>query len=171
MKFVSTSALILVFLAIAAFAVGCASNPYYVSENTSNIANAILARPDTHITAINGKWDISSGQPFKPPFSCHWWYGVPRPEDYVDRLDCQNGMTKVKVQVKGHPDLYGVMAFNAVWNEGRGLATESYHVDIPDEYLQAAQAGKLTVVYEAYFDEEGSDFASWILWLSTQPLW
>ena len=65
--------------------------------------------------------------------------------------------------------------------KGKSPATRSYYIQVPKSYVNAAQGGKISVVYESYKCKSGyyqggnsvlgskSSYSSWVLWISDRP--
>ncbi len=96
------------------------------------------------------------------------------PEDYRNGL--RNGGRRVLITVPGlDKQLYGVLLFCALPDTAYGPAAFSYFVQIPQEYIEQAKSGLISVVWE---DVDWRDVdhnrtnshLSWILWISDRPL-
>lgn len=152
------------------------------------MSSGILATPGCTISAENNSFTIESGQEFQPPFQikCTEALGLPAPFDnfcYADPGDrvkeysdaLSRGAQRVRVTLPGvTKPLYGVLALFEVSSLGTGPGSRSYRIEIPQQYVDAAMGGRVSVVYESYL--RGTDLnywnagnvPSWILWLSDQ---
>lgn len=96
---------------------------------------------------------------------------------------------RVRVHVSGRDDpLYGRLAFFPVFSTADGSANRIYRLEIPQEYIERARGGNVSVVYQHYTADSRNPassvtgsirptggtiqgtFVSWALWLSDVPL-
>jgi len=150
------------FLLVPLFLVGCA---ILVKEGT-------LITPGTSIEAIDGSFRIESGQSFNTPFhskDCGAWKGVLDAADYKTGIGCGGKRVLVRAYGLSEP-LYGVLMFLPLPPTATGPASRSYQLEIPQNYIEAAEGGKVSVVYESAAAIDGS-YIAWILWLSDSALW
>lgn len=147
--------------------------------------SGVLATPGCTISAEDNSFTIRSGQEFQPPFQIKIGSQVlnalpdpfdgfcsdapsDRVKEYSEALS--SGAERVRVTVPGvAKPLYGVLALLQIADKGDGAATHSYQIEIPQDYVDAASGGKVSVVYE-FYDLTGRNVPSWVLWLSDQPL-
>lgn len=68
--------------------------------------------------------------------------------------------------------LYGLLEFNTVHDIcSNEPTTRAYYISIPDNYIQSAKGGNISVIYEFYQCEPiakigKQKYTSWVLWLS-----
>jgi hypothetical protein len=120
---------------------------------------------------MDKSFTIKSGERFVPPFhsSTIWHHAVQSP-DFKEALNAHNAkLVNVRMQSL-NKELYGVLEFSDVYEECQTTASaRSYYITIPDKYIDDAQGGRISVVYEYYSCSRGSDIPTWILWLSDAP--
>ena len=134
------------------------------------------------ISDEKGEFELRSGETFQIPFAGPS-AGVGMHNQKADMvsyyqiaLDKMNAKrVRVKVPSLDEP-LYGVLLFSYIYPGGSGPAIRSCQIHVPDQYINAALGGRISVVYERYpidppKDANGEyfDAKSWILWLSDMP--
>jgi len=83
-------------------------------------------------------------------------------------------MVMVKVPYQSEP-LYGILLLAKIYPQGNSAVTRSYQISIPKSYVDAAQNGRVSVLYEYYdtgdYDSDGRPIVpkTWVLWLSDIP--
>jgi hypothetical protein len=166
---------------------GCAA-PTLRTIPTGNIAT-----PGIRIDDAGGGFSLISGREFKTPFSTDCKYILLndldlnqeyRPllfkttleEKYINIRDAYNnalaiGGHKVIVNRDGiSTPLYGILIFCQVENFATGPASRSNLIQIPDQYINEASNGAVSVVYELVERANNNrDGYGWILWLSDKP--
>lgn len=157
-------------LAVILLFSGCAT-----TQDFKPMTSGILATPGCKITAEDGSFTIESGQEFQPPFQM-----IKISHRYRSNSDLsgmvnfsadflKDGAKRVRVTVPGRPQpLYGVLALFEISDLGTGPGARSYRIEIPQQYVDGATSGRVSVVYETY-QTPAWLFPSWILWLSDQP--
>ena len=103
--------------------------------------------------------------------------------DYFERV---NDSTAKKVLVytpyKTEP-MYGFLQLGHISKgcKDKSSSTRSYYIQVPESYVNAAQGGKTSVVYESYkctpgyYETSSSNslskisYSSWVLWISDRP--
>lgn len=163
---------------------GCAST----RVNFVPITTGKLITEGCVITAEDGSFRIESGKMFESPFTCRQYterkYSDESTQssykyifediDIVGGSDraLENGAQKVRVSVPDLLDpLYGVLLLGGAPENARGPAARSYLIQIPDKYVEQAQMGRISVVYEYVEVESGvskQTLPTWALWLSDQ---
>ena len=146
------------------------------------IAGGTLVNPDLTIFAEDGSFTLQGGQPFRTPFatSAMWSTNVTGPQ--LPNVYAQArgwGARPVTIRQAGRPDLYGLLLFNNAIPAAYGPGSQSYYVNIPQDKLDNARMGNITVAFEAmryrdswdsgYVNNE-ADWYGWILWMSSAPL-
>lgn len=132
------------------------------------------------ITAENGTFTLRSGEVWTPPYqNLTPGYGINTPSaDMVNlyKAALVLGAEKVRVKVPYQSEpLYGVLLLSKVYPQGNSAVTRSYQISIPESYVDAAQNGKISVLYEYYdtgdYDSYGNPIVpkTWVLWLSDIP--
>jgi len=137
-----------------------------------------ISTPDVTITAEDGTFILKSGDSWNPPF-----YAIPKYDFLqVQQLEINNDiatqygfaleeLNAKKVRVKtpySNEELFGVILFNKVAEKCKVPVTRSYQITIPEEYVQQAMNGQVSVLYE-YYDCSGFSLKTWVLWLSDVP--
>jgi len=132
------------------------------------------------ITAEDGTFVLRSGEVWTPPFqNLTPGYGINTPNaDMVNLYQAAfaTGAKRVKVKVPYQDEpLYGVLMLSKIYPQGNSAVTRSYQISIPESYVDAAQNGKISVLYEYYdtgdYDSNGNPIVpkTWVLWLSDMP--
>ena len=120
------------------------------------------------------KFVLRSGERFAPPFDVPFawgsWTGLALPDAGTYR-QCGGGCRKVRVTVPGRSDkLYGLLYFSQMHPAARGPGTRSYLIQIPQNYVDEARDGRVSVIYETVSHRFPSNSQTgWILWLSDMP--
>ena len=174
---------------LAAFtATACVTSPPRPIDITDYSLKAIsigmLVNEDVTITAADKSFVLQPGAQFTSPFQANIW--APAPPELNDKNIVegfqrarQAGGRDVMVSVKGRTKpLYGVLVLSNVYSAVTGPASRSYQIVIPEDKIDAAYAGRTSVVYEngAYQQRFNTGYTSngqwrtWILWLSATPL-
>ena len=65
--------------------------------------------------------------------------------------------------------MYGVLLLSTVKPDTKVAAARSYLIEVPPNYVDAAQDGKISVIYEKLPYDEKQEWFSWALWLSDRP--
>lgn len=128
------------------------------------------------IRAEDGSFSLESGDSWAPPFRSTADYGDQEKfqnEKLTGLYDfALNHLRAKRVLVKTpymEKELHGVLMLNEAFGGCSSPVTRSYQISIPEEYVEKALNGKVTVLYE-YYDCEGLTSAkTWILWLSDVP--
>lgn len=125
------------------------------------------------IRAVDGSFNLSDNGTWTPPFQCDGKLddvvdvgnNVTRSYEHALKLGAQ------KVRVKTpflDQELYGVLALNGAAEECKSPVTRSYQIAVPEEYVQQALNGQVSVLFE-YYNCHKVNIKSWILWLSDVP--
>ena len=151
------------------------------STYTKPIPSGVIENKEIIISADDGSFKINGE--FKSPFVSEVHYhsyninGNKFIKGYRRALEFGAKHVRVKV-ANAKNELYGVLALDNADARGIGAGIKSYKIIIPEAYVDAAQNGKISVVYEYYHlnDEESlSDLSevkkySWVLWLSDEDI-
>ncbi|MFN0728089.1 MULTISPECIES: hypothetical protein [Polaribacter] len=91
--------------------------------------------------------------------------------------------TRVKITTPySDKTYYGLLEMAGIYSKCKDKSpeTRSYYVQIPKSYIDAAEGGRVSVVYEYYSCERGyfsnntkvikRAMTTWVLWLSDRPL-
>lgn len=135
------------------------------------------------IEAVDKSFVITEGA-FIPPFQTvmsDWSIPLFKHKD-INIADWSNyalkhGAKKVTIY---HPSankpLYGVLLLNPAVKHAAGPGGRSYYIKIPDSYVNAANSGRISVVYETvqssapeWYQRSGTEYYTWVLWLSGRP--
>jgi hypothetical protein len=152
-----------------------------------------IVTPGIRIDDAGGGFSLNYGREFKIPFSSDCKYillndldlkqayrpllfKAPQDVRSINIRDAYNnaltiGGHKVVVNREGISiPLYGVLIFCQVGNTATGPASRSNLIQIPDQYINAASNGAVSVVYELVESANNNqDGYGWILWLSDKP--
>lgn len=177
-------------------ALGSASAPtttYTTDMTRVPIPQGSLINSDLRIQSTGSSWDtpwqVNGGEDFATPFAVHWWNGNGPSglntntllEKYQDAY--ANGARPVLIHIEGHEKpIHGLLVFNSAIGAAFGPARQSYYLQIPEDKLQQASNGNLTVAYERMswksewirsdigYGSADKKWFSWILWMSSTPL-
>ncbi|HLV23726.1 MAG TPA: hypothetical protein VKY36_02965 [Moheibacter sp.] len=165
MKSIQLKSLIMCGLAFVLFSCGAKLVPV----NYGNITTQGVV-----IKAEDGSFVLTSGDTWTPPFQS----SMKDPDDHTvlgskitTRYDFAMELDAKKVKVKTpymEKELYGVLMLNKAIEGCKSPVTRSYQISIPEEYVQKALNGQVSVLYE-YYDCGKRTAQSWILWLSDVP--
>ncbi len=91
------------------------------------------------------------------------------PDDYKQALAAGAQHARIKVPQIDEP-LYGVLALCDMPSEAKGPASRAFRIQIPTEYVNATEGGRVSVVFEEV-DVPGAEqtHTSWQLYLSRSP--
>src|SRR5690606_30187957 len=152
---------------VVCFLFSCGSN-----FNPINYGN--ITTPGVVISAEDGSFVLTSESRWNPPFQSTI-SGTDDMEDINNRITSQYDFAmrfnaqKVKVKTPYlDKDLYGVLMLNPAIDGCDSPATRSYQIAIPEDYVQQALNGQVSVLYE-YYDCGRMNAKTWILWLSDVP--
>lgn len=153
--------------------------------NYHPVERGIIATPDVTITAEDNSFTLVSGTEFKPPFQVDSWNVYRRmAKKAVDNKSgwslressgefLVDGARRVRINVAGK-QFFGVLSLNMMPEDAYGPASRMYQIEIPQQYIDAASGGKISVVFETAGlpSEKGKERSAraWILWLSDRPL-
>lgn len=132
-----------------------------------------ITTPGVVITAEDNSFVLTSENTWTPPFQT---IADPSDQEHINqkitsRYDFAMKMRAKKVKVKTpylDKELYGVLMLNRAIEGCESPATRSYQISIPEEYVQQALNGQVSVLYE-YYDCGNLNAKTWILWLSDVP--
>lgn len=154
---------------------GCSTTTYTQPISTGKINNANII-----ITATDKSFRLQGE--FTTPFQSSTRYNSLQMDDKsllkAYKLALQHGAVHVRVKVDTlEKELYGVLALDKADKDGIGPGIKSYKIIIPQAYIDATKAGKISVVYEYYklkndgiMDVGDIKERSWILWLSDESV-
>lgn len=163
---------------ILSFLAACA--PAVNRSPQISVERGIIATPDVTITAGDNSFTLVSGTEFQSPFQVNL---QKMPVDGRDTFEenlrelssvyLRLGAKRVRVNAGGK-QLYGILSLNTVPKGAYGPASRMYRIEIPQEYINAASGGRVSVVYEKVdvrHSRRGTlAVSAWILWLSDQPI-
>ena len=144
---------------------GCASNP---------IPEGKLKTPGVSIAAEDNSFVIKSGEVFTPPFEVETFSKVGKWDfnNLVEKWDeaLKLGAKRVRITVPSQPEpLYGVLLLGTAAPGAKVAAARSYLLQVPQNYVDEAQDGKISVIYEQAPYKEGQQWFTWALWISDRP--
>jgi hypothetical protein len=159
------------FLVMSGFAIGflfsCGAS--FTPINYGNITT-----PGVVIKADDGSFTLTSESRWNPPFQSTLT-GMDDMEDINRKITSQYDFAmrfnakKVKVKTPYlDKELFGVLMLNPAFEGCESPVTRSYQIAVPEEYVQQALNGQVSVLYE-YYDCSGVQTKTWILWLSDVP--
>ena len=166
----------LILIGIAAFImiVGSSSKP--PAEPLRNVNNGFIFTKGVTIRGLDldkpfvWKWNDKTQFQIPENWIARWgsYRGnyLPTSENY------SNNSLNVAVRVPGRKsELYGRLLFTKISQNSTGAGSRLYRIEIPQKYIDQATGGKISVVYEKVNNRRynGHD-ATWILWLSDQPI-
>lgn len=181
--------LLIVFLFAGAISACVAKSAEFVG-----IPNGEIATPGVTITAQDGSFTLKNGAEFAAPFHANLWarkdqsagsllFGAPKVRqgsetfaastlrnDYEEAV--KRGAKRIRVAYPGlEQPLYGILALNVAPTGAYGPAARYYRIEVPQQYVEAARGGAVSVVYEVmnYRGESSGSGYSWVLWLSDRP--
>lgn len=173
-------------LATALFTLNsCAVSSVGASGSYKSVPYGKIVTSGVEITAEDGSFALSSGKVWTPPFQNNPLRSVNAANANMVTLYkaalALGGAKKVRVKVPYQSEpLYGVLLLSRVYPGSSSAVTRSYQISIPKSYVDAAQNGKVSVLYE-YYDMGGVEASSligpkngtapktWVLWLSDIP--
>lgn len=176
----------LVFLLTGLFILySCAVSSVGASGSYKPVPYGKIVTGGVEIAAEDGSFVLRSGKVWTPPFQNAPLGPVNASNENMINLYkialASGGAKKVMVKVPYQPDpLYGVLLLSSVYRESSSAVTRSYQISIPKSYVDAAQNGKVSVLYE-YYDmggvavggmigpKRGAAPKTWVLWLSDIP--
>lgn len=134
-----------------------------------SVPEGFLATEGVTISSLDGGWKVAGNTRFVTPFFAEQCPTLPTTTNYADgeRL----GARRVWVSYPGLAQpLYGMLSLCKVFPEYKGAASRSYQIDVPKQYVDATDNGRISVVYEEYpWDATGAKLPAWVLWLSRSP--
>ena len=168
----SLNQIFLVLLALFIF------NSCDVQDTYSSVPYGKIITDGVEIAAEDGFFTLRSDEIWTPPIQNETAkYGMYDPGadmvNFYKTALLYMGAKKVRVKVpyQSRP-LYGVLVLSKIYylNSGNPVVTRSYQISIPKNYVDAAQNGKVSVLYESY-EVPNSEFMpkTWVLWLSDIP--
>lgn len=164
--------------AMASSLTGCAS----VGADWAPVTSGVIATPGVKIAAEDGSFVLESEKEFVPPIQtaawCYVLHGVNLTTANHTKAVAEPGCNakKVRITVPGKKEpLYGLLVMSKV-NPcmSHEIASRSYRIVVPQEYVQQAADGRVSVVYEwgecKRSQGEMLKMGTWALWLSDRPL-
>ncbi len=154
---------------------GCSTTTY-----NKPIAQGIIDSPDIIITAADNSFRLQGA--FASPFQSSTRYNSLEMRDNelptAYKLALHHGARHVRIKLPNkEEEFYGVLALDKADQDGIGPGTRSYKIIIPEPYIDAANGGKISVVYEYYklkndglLDVGDIKERSWILWISDKDV-
>jgi hypothetical protein len=143
-----------------------------VPDAWKKVELAQLSTPDVVIEAKDGSFKLASGQ-VNTPFWAHDCPARATPENYD--LGVKLGAQPVWVHYPGHDKpLHGLLSFCRIHPSIQGPVARLYDIRVPQEYIAATDAGRISVVFEpsgysAAFQDGSSNVPAWVLWMSQMP--
>jgi hypothetical protein len=150
-------------IGILALSIGGGCAPSWIS-----VPDGVIATEAVTIASIDGSWKISSNTRFHPPFYSNDCPDTPTTDNYAEGEGW--GASRVMVWYPGFTEpLFGLLSLCKVSPYYKGAASRSYQIDVPKQYIDATDGGRISVVYEQYPWAAGRNLPAWILWLSRTP--
>jgi hypothetical protein len=143
---------------------GCAGAP---SREFNRVDRALLATDATVIAAEDHSFQFTPGPLMNTPFAAD----CPDNPDTTNYAEAEAaGARRVRVTYPGLSEpLYGVLSFCGVHPEYHGSASRSYRLEVPQSYVDETAGARVSVVYERY-EQGGTQYPAWVLWLSREPM-
>jgi hypothetical protein len=134
-----------------------------------SVPEGVLVTEGVTVSSPDGSWKVHGNSRFRPPFYSNFCTSKPTTTNYIEgeRL----GGRRVRISYPGLSEpLYGLLSLCKVSPDYKGAASRSYQIDVPKQYVDATDSGRISVVYEEYpLNAEGEKMPAWILWLSRTP--
>lgn len=153
-------------LGLALLLGGCAS--------WQRIDGGTLATDGVAIRAVDSSFTFLAKERFSSPFGTLCWrarvHMNPSVGDWQAALS--QGAKAVRVRTPWHTEeLYGVLALCQARGDDTRPAARSYRIQVPQSYVDATANGVTSLVWEPSGGERGVPrYATWILWLSREPM-
>jgi hypothetical protein len=135
--------------------------------------NLALKTPDVQIKGDT--FTIEPNGPAAVPFVLGAWRKGTHGDDDMPNAYREwlgRGAQRVQVYTKDRGDkpLYGVISFHQLPKSAKGPALHAFTVVVPQNYIDDAAKGNVSVVFEPVdLREPGKAVYAWVLWLSDQP--
>lgn len=179
-KILSPAILLVVIGAMGSSLTGCAT----YGADWAPVTSGIIVTPGVKIAAEDGSFVLASGKEFVPPIQtaalCYTLvgnqYGLTAANYKKALEDRVCNAKKVRITVPGRNEpLYGVLVMGkSDPRMSHEAASRSYRIQVPQEYVQQALDGRVSLVYEwgevTWSGGDKSKWATWALWLSDKPL-
>ncbi len=131
------------------------------------VKNAVIATEGVTIRAVDDSFMWRSGETINPPKSLQESWSK---KDIPDASNPCEKCTKVRVAVPGRStELYGRIKFYKMHKKASGPGSRLYYIQIPQSYVDEAEGGRISVVYELVEVGGRTKQAGWVLWLSDRP--
>ncbi len=159
-------------MVLALITTGCSRPPPAPAlEFVHPVPYGLIKTEGVVIESVQGDFILRSGESFNTPFDQDkaWgtWSTLPVAASYAVCTGCR----QVRVTVPGQSNkLYGVLHFARMHRAATGPGTRSYLIQIPQQYVDAARDGRVSVVYETVDIAGGLKQSAWTLWLSDLPI-
>lgn len=161
---------------------GCSRN-YTVQQRP--ITNGRVGTDGMVIAAEDGSFLLKHGEEFAPPFQNSLFEeGASYPPLFIlGKSDVVNmsekaldrGAKPVRIHSPRLDEpLYGVLFLSSATSTSYGPASRSYLIRVPDEYIDNARDGQISVVYEKSGYKYGNwdvKVPAWVLWMSDQKFY
>ncbi len=144
----------------------------------SRMRMGTLVNPDIRIVAEDGRFTLTGGHDFIPPFQASEirWNGYACNLEGVDNVarDYESGLLgcdgrRVQIYSTDNPSpLYGILVLFSSYRDCSGPGNDSYWLEIPPNTLAGARQGKTVVAYEMRDCSDGRRYG-WLLWLQNTP--
>ena len=141
------------------------------------IEQGVIGTEGVTIMADDESFFLKSGERFTTPFVYKKSIAeilkpnTPKVDLWKDALKKKAGK-KVSIKIDSEDrELFGVLAFGSVKKikQCTGPAIRSHMIKIDDQYIAAAEGGKIAVMYETYKCRGRRTDISWMLWMSDIP--
>jgi hypothetical protein len=171
MKSLHSLRMICLSILVALAFVGCGS------MEPTRVMSIRVNTPDVVLQAEDNSFKLEAGIDGLPPFRpAEYGYELKTAKmDLLSLYPIALAQMNAKRVLVTYPNLqqplHGVLLLFQIVPGGTGPATRMYQIDIPQQYVDAATGGRVSVVYELYKvpDLPGGEAKSWILWLSDMP--
>lgn len=142
---------------------------------SENVKSGRIGTNDIKIKFVDKPIIWESGKTFIPDPSMQasnpYWAHRNPPSAGDPCSKTRTGCHEVRVKVpSNNEELYGRLHISKSSNQATGPAARSYYIQIPQNYINEASDGKISVVYEWVKYQKGQfKHTGWVLWLSDRP--
>ena len=131
-------------------------------------ANGVVATEGVTVSAEDSSFVYETNKYFNTPFAVDWCPTLPIGVDEYTKAE-KKGAKRVRVKYPNLAEpLFGLLLFCKVPKSATGPGSRSYRIQVPDNYVQATDGGRISVVYEEV-EASSKQVVNWVLWLSRTP--
>ncbi|PJB13427.1 MAG: hypothetical protein CO119_01420 [Flavobacteriales bacterium CG_4_9_14_3_um_filter_40_17] len=179
----------IMFLLIGISLFGCAVAPKYNFYDKVPNKTLALGTKGLVIEATDGSFKWEYGKEYEVPTDYPFfnWYtssaSLALSTNGFDKVNETNAKKVIVNTPYRDEPMYGYLQISKIITECKDKSpeTRSYYIQVPENYVNAAEGGKVSVMYESYrcisgYYSNGNKgttkhgYSSWVLWLSDRPL-